>query len=167
VKRTAAPRSGGKARWGSGEAKEKQMRNAGTLLIIALLFLCACGQSREERLAKKIEWSESYSEGLYLAGMTGRPIMLVFGANWCAPCQDLKKQVFTHKLVAQASKQLVNIYIDIDQDRSTAGIYRVRAIPSIFFLTPGGEIIGGLNGERSAKNMALQMNTISERYKRS
>jgi thioredoxin-related protein len=141
------------------------MKKIGILLIIALLSLCACGQGREERLAKKIEWTDSYAEGLYLAGMTGKPIMLVFGANWCAPCQDLKKHVFTNNQVAQASKELVNIYIDIELDRNTTGIYKVRSIPAVFFLAPSGEVVGGLNGERSAKNFARQMTTLSERYK--
>jgi thiol:disulfide interchange protein len=144
----------------------KLMKTGWIVLAVALFAVCGCNAGREERSTGKIEWAESYADGLYLAGVTGKPAMLVFGASWCAPCRDLKRHVFTDKRVAMASRELVNIYIDIDQDRGTAGIYKVRAIPAIFFLAPGGELIGPLKGDRSAGNFAQQMKSVSERYRK-
>lgn len=132
-------------------------------LAAALALLAACGAGEEA--GGRVEWAASYAEGLRQAEATGRPAMLVFGASWCPPCQELKKHVFTDRRVAEASRGMVNIYVDVDQDRRTAGTYRVRAIPAVFFLSPAGEVVAALKGEHTAQNFARQMTAVAQRYR--
>jgi protein disulfide-isomerase len=145
-------------------AMRARTRTAAALAMAAALCLAA-GCSRGEPPGGRMEWVETYAEGLLQASLTGKPAMLVFGAVWCPPCRELKQHVFTDRRVAEASKEMINIYIDVDQDRRTAAAYRVRAIPAVFFLSPSGEVIDAFKGEPTARNFARQMAAVAQRYK--
>jgi thiol:disulfide interchange protein len=135
-------------------------------LVWILLFVSGCFAGSDDKPAGKVQWVQNLSEGLRLAKATGKPAMLYFTADWCAPCLELKKFVFTDKRVADASLRLVNIYIDADKDPDALALYKIRGIPAIFFLNPKGEMIEQLSGDRSAASFVKQMNAIADKYSR-
>lgn len=114
----------------------------------------------------KIAWVTDLNEGLRLAKENGKPVMLYFTADWCAPCVELKKYVFSDKRVAEASQRLINIYVDVDKDYDAIATYRVRGIPSIFFLNPGGEIVSRYQGDRTPASFVKQMNSVAQQHSR-
>ena len=135
-------------------------------LWLVLLLVTGCFAGSEDNPSAKIQWVQDLSEGLRLARETGKPAMLYFTADWCAPCVELKKYVFSNKRVAEASTRLVNIYIDVDKNFDTLSVYKVRGIPAIFFLNPSGEIIERYSGDRSVAGFVKQMTAIAEKHTR-
>lgn len=148
----------------SSDGRRRSSPILGCLLLLVLVS--GCFADAEGDPAARVRWVQSLPEGLKLAKETGKPAMLYFTADWCAPCLELKKFVFTDKRVADASLRLVNIYIDADKDPDALALYKIRGIPAIFFLNPKGEMIEQLSGDRSAASFVKQMNAIADKYSR-
>jgi thiol:disulfide interchange protein len=132
---------------------------------LLILLIAACSSSSQDAATDKIDWVKDYKTGVTLAAQSGIPIMLYFTADWCPPCKELKKNVFSREDVALASRRLVNIYLDVDKDRATMEAYKVRSIPIIFFLDPTGEIVSTITGNRSAKEFLKHMKNLAENAK--
>lgn len=142
------------------------MMRMATLLMIVLLVVTGCLAGSEDAAAGRIKWVQTLPEGLRLAKDSGKPVMLYFTADWCAPCVELKKYVFTDKRVVAASERLINVYIDADKDFETLTAYSVRGIPAIVFLNPRGETVSKYNGDRSVGSFVKEMNTIADKHAR-
>lgn len=73
---------------------------------------------------------------------------------------------FSDDTVAEASKKLVNIYIDCTAKGSNAELrkkYGLQYYPTVKFLDGDGKVIEDLKG-RDAKAVAAQMNKIAEKH---
>lgn len=113
-----------------------------------------------------IEWVAGHAEGLRLARETGRPALLFFTADWCGPCVEMKKHIWSERRVVDASRKLVAIYLDVDKEPAILAEYKIRGIPAVVFLSPQGERVGLFSGERSAANMARQMDSLAAKFQR-
>jgi thiol:disulfide interchange protein len=113
-----------------------------------------------------IDWVKNHAEGLRRAAESGKPALVYFTADWCAPCVELKKYIWPERSVVEASRKLVMIYVDVDEDPGTFAAYRVRGIPAIFFLTPEGERAMAFTGDRSAANLSRQMKSAADSFSR-
>jgi thiol:disulfide interchange protein len=131
-----------------------------------VLTAVGCFAASGQDSAGKIDWVKNYPDGLRLARESGKPALVYFTADWCGPCVELKKYVWSDKRVIAASKELVNIYVDADQDTDTLAAYKVRGIPAVFFLSPAGEIVMKFAGDHSAANFAKQMRAVAAKYPR-
>lgn len=141
----------------------RPLRYAATAL---LLWLAAagggCAPAPEEGAG--IDWVKDHAEGLRRAKENGKPALVYFTADWCAPCVELKKYIWPDRRVVEASEKLVMIYVDVDTDPGTFSAYRVRGIPAIFFLSPEGERVAVFSGDRSAANLSRQMKSAAESF---
>jgi thiol:disulfide interchange protein len=136
----------------------------GLTLILLVLTAVGCFAASGPDPAGKIDWVKNYPEGLRLARESGKPVLVYFTADWCGPCQELKKYVWSDKRVIAVSKQLVNIYVDTDQNPDTLAAYKVLRIPTVFFLSPAGEIVMKYAGDYSAADFAKQMSSLAAKY---
>jgi thiol-disulfide isomerase/thioredoxin len=132
-----------------------------TVLIILALAgaaLYAYNNLTGEKTIGKISFYTDYDQGLDQAFESGKPVMLVFSASWCGSCKQMIKNVFSHDDVAYASKQLVNIYVDVDKaNRQLINEYAVKYVPSVFFLDYSGETIIKVADRRSPDDFIENM----------
>jgi thioredoxin-related protein len=120
------------------------------VLGLAWALLFAYNSMTGEKTIGKISFYTDYDQGLNQAFASGKPIMLVFSASWCGACKVMKRKVFSNDAVGDASKQLVNIYIDVDKaNRQLINDYKIKYIPSVFFLDYSGETIMQVADRRS------------------
>lgn len=139
---------------------------AAALLLWVAAAWCACAPAPESQTGAGIDWVEDHAAGLRRAAESGKPALAYFTADWCAPCVVLKKEIWPDPRVVEASKHLVMIYVDMDEDPATFAAYGVRGIPAIFFLSPSGERAMTFSGERSAANLSRQMKSAAEKLSR-
>ncbi len=139
---------------------------AAALLLWVAAAVSGCAPAPESGAGAGIDWVKSHAEGLRQAEESGKPALVYFTADWCAPCVELKKYIWPDRRVVEASKKLVMIYVDVDEDPGTFAAYGVRGVPAIFFLSPEGERVTAFSGDRSAANLSRQMKTAAESFSR-
>ena len=100
-----------------------------------------------------INW-QTYDKGIELGKNEEKKIFLHFYANWCFYCRKMAQETFQDPTVIEyLNRNYIPIRIDTDQDKRTAALYNVRALPSTWFLTNKGEKIGDVPGYISSKQM--------------
>ncbi|MHC4159357.1 MAG: thioredoxin fold domain-containing protein [Planctomycetota bacterium] len=86
-------------------------------------------------------WSQSLPEaeqGVH-SGFSGHPVLLVLGAEACAPCRKMKP--ILKELKSKYKRKFEVRYIDVWKDRAAGAKYGARAIPTqIFYDDKGREV---------------------------
>jgi hypothetical protein len=95
-----------------------------------------------------------------LAGETGKPLFLYWGAEWCPPCHYLKEKIFSHPDFIEKSREFVALYLDGDTER--AQIYGEEfgtlGYPTVILFNPGGEEIMRLPSDVGVARYVALMN---------
>ncbi len=105
-------------------------------------------------------FTTSSETALKQAAESGKPIIMVFSAAWCPPCQSMKNEVYPSKEIKAYHDKFVWVYLDVDQvgNEAAAKKFGVSSIPHIQFLGSDGKAIsnqiGGSSSEQFSKTLA-------------
>lgn len=103
----------------------------------------ASGQNIE---ASTIEWQD-YTQGMALAKKQDKHIFLYFHADWCTYCRKLKATTFQDKKVlAYLKDNFISIPVDTDKEQVLSKQWKVRGLPTLWFLKPDNSKISSLPG---------------------
>jgi thiol:disulfide interchange protein DsbD len=74
---------------------------------------------------------------------SGRPVMLEFTANWCAPCHELERFTFSDRRVKEATRAFRAFKVDLTHYDSPEverrrRQYGIAGPPTVVFLAPDG-----------------------------
>ncbi len=109
-----------------------------------------------------IQWETNPHTASLKARAESKPVMLHFTADWCGPCQNQKRFVFTNPEVARAIHQnAVPVLVNIDTNKALAEELNVRSIPHDVFLTPDGEVIARRNSPTESTNFLKMCRSIN------
>ena len=92
----------------------------------------------------KINWKPYSEELLQQANRNQIPVMLDFYADWCIPCKELDKFVFSQPEVIELSRQFLMMKVDLTKagDPDTQAWrkkYAIKGVPTLVFLKPSLE----------------------------
>lgn len=92
----------------------------------------------------------------------GKPIVAVFSAVWCPPCQTMKKEVYPSEAVKPYHDKFVWAYLDADSSANQASMkkFGVNGIPHIEFLDSAGKSIGKQVGSNSPEAFAKTLDEM-------
>ena len=104
----------------------------------------------------------SYRQALSKAEKEGKPLVIVFSAAWCPPCQQMKKNVYPSAEVSALHDKFVWAYLDVDESGNSkaAEKYGVNGIPHIEFLDKSGKSIGKQVGGTSPTSFVATLNEM-------
>jgi thiol:disulfide interchange protein len=96
------------------------------------------------------------------AKTSGKPVIVVFSAVWCPPCQMMKKEVYPSAAVKALHDKFEWAYLDVDEDSNAAAAkkYGVNGIPHIQFLSKDGKDLGNQVGSTSAEDFAHSLEGV-------
>ena len=96
------------------------------------------------------------------AKKSGKPMVVVFSASWCPPCQAMKKTVYPSAKVAALHDKFEWAYLDVDESSNSkvASEFNVNGIPHIEFLDKDGKSIGQQVGGVAPEEFAALLNTM-------
>lgn len=110
-------------------------------------------RARKVEATSTIGW-ENFEKGMLLANKENKHVFLYFHAEWCTYCTKLKKTTFKDKdVLTYLAQNFISISVDADQHRELAKQWRVRGLPTIWFLKPDGSKISNIPGYINAGQM--------------
>jgi len=89
--------------------------------------------------AERVQWRDDLPTALAEARSSNRPVLLYFTADWCGPCQWMKRNVFTDDALAVAVHGgFIPVRVDHDQRPDLIQRYQVAGIPWFAVLDADG-----------------------------
>ncbi len=113
------------------------------------------------------DFKNSSISAMSAAKKSGKPVILVFSAAWCPPCQTMKHDVYPSDAVKPFQDKFVWAYLDVDDERneSAASKYGVNGIPHIEFLNADGKEIDKQVGGTSPADFARTLESVLAKAK--
>jgi len=104
-------------------------------------------------------WETDPDAAYTRAAQTGKPVLMLFTAEWCGPCRTLHAGPLDNSEVQQAiSDHFVPLYMDVTepgdspaQKMSTA--YKVKTIPRLVVTSPKGKTLAHDPGSMDTANL--------------
>jgi thiol:disulfide interchange protein len=96
-------------------------------------------------------------EALTQAQKEGKPVVLDFFAEWCAPCQRMEKTTFIDERVMALLGRCVFLRIDTDEQPEISRRMNVEGLPDIRFVTPDGKVMKQLRSYQDAESFAEEL----------
>ena len=124
-----------------GPAREKAVKTAAVvaLLLGVGLRFGWLGEPRGQRPAFQIPWLHDERMAVQQSKATGKPLLIDFGAEWCAACKELDVHTWTDSTVAQeVSSKFVPLKIDATEltrpIEDVMSRYDVAGLPTVLMM---------------------------------
>jgi thiol:disulfide interchange protein len=91
-----------------------------------------------------------------------KPVIAIFSAVWCGPCQTMKRDVYPSDAVKAYHDKFVWAYLDADSSSNQASMkkFGVSGIPHIEFLDSAGKSVGKQVGSTSPDAFAKTLEAM-------
>lgn len=132
------------------------------LIVVFVLFAAVAamtGISRWWIPAERVPWQSDLARAQQEAKIAGKPVLVYFTADWCPPCQLLRRYVWSDVAVERAMQSYVPVRIDIDKDPALALRYGAdQALPLLVVLDNEGNVVRTYDGGPEAAQMVEWLN---------
>jgi thioredoxin-related protein len=99
-----------------------------------------------------VHWQKDLKSAHRLAVSQGKPILLVFGAEWCTFCHKLERNVIDQpKTAAYINANFVAVHLDADHEKRVCEILEIDALPCTVVLSPNADLLGRYEGYAEVK----------------
>lgn len=116
------------------------------LLLLAFLLL-GCTPKASGPYDEHADAKAALQAALATAKTTGRPVFVVFGANWCDDCRALDKATNAEPSASLIARSFQSVKIDVgnfDRNLDIVAVYDnpiKKGIPAAVLLAPDGKLI--------------------------
>lgn len=90
------------------------------------------------------DWQPTVQAAFNESTATGKPVLAVFSASWCPPCQYMVRNVWPDPAVANLiAEGYVPVYVDADAPENMTYMqqYDVMYLPSVMVLDENGKVL--------------------------
>jgi thiol:disulfide interchange protein len=151
----------------------KIIRKFAVLCLAGVLFSMAVGfisvSKPVQAAGKSIDWNTRqilwypFAKGLREARHSGRPVLVVFYAEWCRHCVNYSRLFHTPQVV-DLSNALVMVRVDVDEHPNLSARYSPDGsyVPRTMVLRPDGSLISDIQGSQAKYRYNLEDTTPGE-----
>ncbi|MBX3443172.1 MAG: thioredoxin family protein [Planctomyces sp.] len=109
--------------------------------------LLALSISAADTAKPSVKWETDLQEAHKLSVESGKPMLLVFGADWCHYCKKLEQSTLTNtELAKYINANFIPVHIDADDEPKVTEILEVTGLPCSVVLSPNADLLGRING---------------------
>lgn len=88
------------------------------------------------RLDGKLPWRHDLDAALAEGAKTGKPVLVDFGASWCAACKELEKYTFSDDKVQKELENYITVKVDMTdsgtpENQALAKRFGIRGLPVV------------------------------------
>jgi thioredoxin-like negative regulator of GroEL len=105
------------------------MRGAARSLIAAALLAAGLAAAAADTTNQPV-FHATFRAASEAAAADQSLVLLIFGADWCGPCQQLKKETLTSPEFLQQAGPLHIAEVDVDASQKLAHDFAVETIPA-------------------------------------
>jgi thiol:disulfide interchange protein len=113
------------------------------LVLVAVPAACSEAPRGSDSSPEALVWTPFSAEAFDRARRSGAPFVIEFGADWCAPCKEMKERTFTDPLVREAAEGVTLLTVDMTEpDDFITRVLRsfdVIAAPTTIVFGPDGK----------------------------
>ncbi len=116
----------------------KQLKAAGLFFFSILYFLLI---STNSFAADGIKW-HAYSDGIEFGKKHNQKVFLYFYSEQCRYCAEMENKTFkSTSVIENINKHFIPVKVNTDKEKDLTFTYRVRGLPSIYFISEKGEVV--------------------------
>lgn len=94
-----------------------------------------------------VQWKTTIFEAHKTAKEENKPMLVVFGADWCTFCKKLEKETLnTPQMAKYINENYVPVHLDADKDKKIAEILQVGNLPCSVILSPTADQLARIEG---------------------
>lgn len=113
------------------------------LLVVA--WAASAGGGKGGPMPKMFEDGLTFEQASERSLNEGKPVFAVFSATWCGPCQAFKRGALSDPRAEKFVREnFIPAYVDVDEQKSAARMFKVSSIPAIAVIRGGERIRGGI-----------------------
>jgi thiol:disulfide interchange protein len=129
------------------------MRRASIVALVMIasvgaLVLSACLRQSHEA----VPWRTDFQAASAEARQSNKPMLLDFTADWCGPCQEMRRTTWSDPHVAEVLKNYIPVQINIDDHADLANQFTVHGIPHLALLNSQGDVVRSSEGLLSSED---------------
>jgi thiol:disulfide interchange protein len=118
----------------------------GACVVVAMTVLLggaiALVRAEEPATARAIHWQPDLHTAHGVAVKEHKPILLVFGAEWCGFCKKLEQTTLSERdLVRYINDTFVAVHLDADKDTRACEILEVSSLPCTVVLSADADLL--------------------------
>jgi thioredoxin-like negative regulator of GroEL len=122
---------------------------------LVLAFLAVLASRQEARAADGLLWYTDLKLASAAARDTDRPILIDFWADWCAPCLEMDRDVYTDPRVIEVlRRKVVVVRVHFDAQKEMVRKFNVETLPDLVFANSYGTPLLYHHGYLSAGDLA-------------
>ncbi len=142
-------------------------------LVSVVLVLCSACESRGDGWTanrttapqNRIAWFRDLYEAHKRAVETGRPMLIVFGADWCHYCREMDSTTLRNPdLAAYIMTNFIPVHLDTDRDKRIADILKAKPIPCTVVLSPDADLLGKIIGFQDPQPYVSELEKARQQY---
>ncbi len=139
---------------------EKRSRRPGAVLALLVLAMMVLYLMVGRGGAKPEGWLTDLDQAKRQAKASKKLVFVEFGAGWCSPCWQMKREVFPDPQVQEALADFISVHIDVDAQPEVANRHGVEMLPTLVVLDHQGTVRAHWPGGMSAAELLRFLNHV-------